>query len=877
MIKSATKTAIQTLAPGRLWVVADKDKLPYTPTTGKLAKSNNANTWQTYEQAHAALKRHPDKYLAIGRMFTRESTITVIDLDHCVDEQGNISPWASDLLQRFSSYAEYSPSGHGIHLWISGNIPANIPADIEADGERRIEMYDHGRYFTWTGKQLPGTPDSIEDCQTALTTLYGEVKARRDVFKAEKRKQQSPRAPQSKVTQGLPNSSDTPYGLAALQRECDQLARTREGARNQQLNNSAFALGQLIAGGELSQSTVEHEVKAAALQAGLDEREIDGTLGSAIPAGMREPRSAPHDTIALPQTSNQGDGGNHSSNSATTAGARRPFNFTDLGNAERFAARYHDRVRWSEVWNTWLVFTGKYWDTDKAGQVDQLAKATVRAIYQEAAAEPDDGKRKAIVKHAVASESNRAVRALLDRAKSELPAVPSEFNTHLHLINCQNGTLDLRTGQLRAHNPKDLLTRCVTVNYNPQASCDQWRAFIHTIFDGNRDLITFLQQALGMSLSGDISEQCLFICHGGGSNGKTTLLECVRIILGAYGMAANIETFQTRKNDSARYDVVELYGARFVTASENTIGSRLNEAFVKKATGKEPLRGARKYEGEFEFMPECTLWLAVNHKPVVKDTTKGMWRRVHFIPFSVTIDDQHIDKHLGDKLAAEAEGIFAWLVQGCISWYQQGRLNVPAIVRNATQVYKAEMDTVANFLQSECVLGKEYDAGTKHLQERYEWWCGQNGEVYKAAELKKGLNERGLHSTRTGVGYVYHGIGLLSTENDPTGLERSDSDEGNEGNERNEHEFQDSSRGVEARQKTLNSCSLRSLPSLDFESEQYQTQAEYLGKNGIVRPSRGCEGDHGDSGWWPVVRDGGRVAKWECVYCHPEILPEVQS
>ena len=211
-----------------------------------------------------------------------------------------------------------------------------------------------------------------------------------------------------------------------------------------------------------------------------------------------------------------------------------------------------------------------------------------------------------------------------------------------------------------------------------------------------------------MSLSGDTSEQCLFICHGNGSNGKTTMLEAVRIIMAGYGLAANIETFQVRKYETVRNDIAEMYGARLVTASENTMGSRLNEAFIKKATGKEPLRARRLHENEFEFMPEFTLWLAVNHKPVVKDTTKGMWRRVHFIPFNVTFEEHQIDKHFVEKLLSnESEGIFAWLLQGCIAWYTQGRLNVPKAVNEATQAYKAEMDTIANFLDNECLLCKD--------------------------------------------------------------------------------------------------------------------------------------------------------------------------
>lgn len=443
------------------------------------------------------------------------------------------------------------------------------------------------------------------------------------------------------------------------------------------------------------------------------------------------------------------------------------FNLTDLGNAERFASRYRDTVRWCETWNTWMIFNGKCWEPDRINYVGQLAKRVVRSIYQEAANEPDEPRRKLLAKHASSSESNRAIRAMLDRAKSELPVLPEAFNVHLYLLNCENGTLDLRTGKLRPHRPSDMLTRCLKINYNPQATCQRWATFIDGIFAGDETLISFMQQALGMSLCGDTSEQCLFICHGTGSNGKTTMLETIRIIMGNYALAANIETFQMKKHEGIGNDVAELYGARFVTASENALGSRLNEAFIKKATGKEPLRARRLHENEFEFMPEFTIWFAVNHKPVVKDTSKGMWRRVHFVPFNVTIEGDKLDKHLGEKLLEESEGILAWLVQGCMQWYKQGRLEAPKAVKDATQAYRSEMDIVSRFLEAECVLGDDKKAGVKQVLDRFESWCKQNGESFDAKHLKSALNERGYQSKRsTGGLWVWSGIGLLSDGSD---------------------------------------------------------------------------------------------------------------
>lgn len=509
------------------------------------------------------------------------------------------------------------------------------------------------------------------------------------------------------------------------------------------------------------------------------------------------------------------------------------YNLTDLGNAERFAEKYRDKVRWCGIWNTWMVFDGKAWEPDRTGYVDYLAKVVVRGIYNEAAAEPDDAKRKQLVKHAAASESNRSVRAMLDRAKSELPVIPAEFNKHLYLINCNNGTLDLRIGELRDHSPHDMLTRCLKADYDPLAVCPLWEDFIQGIFDQDAALIQFMKEALGMSLCGDTSEQCLFICHGSGSNGKTTMLETVRIIMEDYGLAANIETFSMRKHQGIGNDVAELYGARLVTASENTLGSRLNEAFIKKATGKEPLRARRLHENEFQFMPEFSIWFAVNHKPVVKDTSKGMWRRVHFIPFSVTIEGDKIDKHLGEKLLSESEGILAWLVQGHIDWHTRGHLEAPKVVEDATKAYKTEMDTIARFLAQECVFDNHAKIPCAQLKKLYETWCDLKGEEANIKDLTSYLNDKGFKGERGAKGvHYYHGIGLAPIPPDGMG------DVGDVGDVKSNN----FSRSEETNQNTLDFTS-PDVTHVTSELEFEETDESHVTPSDSVRPkppNRGC-------------------------------------
>jgi len=738
--------ALQELIPAPCWVVYIEDKCPYNPTTGKPAEADDPTTWVTYEVARSAATRNSGRFKGIGRELTAEDRLVVIDLDKCIDENGMISAFAQDIVSRVNSYTEISPSGHGLHIWVHGTIPANLPpAKPKADG---IEMYYRGHYLTWTDDHLEGTPLAIEDRSAVIQSIYKETTTRRESLKASARLQRQFQAHRSTSA----SNGHVHYAVAALRDECAILASAQNGCRNDQLNTSAFKMGTLVGAGVLDRNTVESELYVTASKIGLPHAEIEKTLRSGLDKGIQHPRDVQEDdtTVAMP--------------------AQHGFPTTDLGNAERFAAQHGRIVRWCEPWKTWMFYNGRCWEQDKTGQIEQLAKKTVRSIYKEAAKESDDTKRGRLVKHAIDSESSGAIRAMLTCAKSELPVLPEAFNTQLDLLNCKNGTLNLQTGELRPHAPEDMQMRCIDIKYNPHAECPLWLSFIKGMFAGDISLVEFVQQGLGMSLSGDIKEQCWFLCHGEGNNGKSTMLGIVSKILASYALAANIESFQVKKNDTANYDQAEFYGKRLITASETQVGKRLNEALMKRITGGERLRAARKYESEFEFDPECTIWLSVNHLPVVKDTSKGMWRRVRRVPFTVSVADSQVDQNLPKKLMKEAEGILAWLVHGCMAWYKQGHLNIPKAVEDATLAYRKEQDAISRFLDEECIFtNKKAKTSTKALNERYEQWCEQNGERLDLKELKATLNARGLHSRRCGHGgsWMYEGISLNDSENTP--------------------------------------------------------------------------------------------------------------
>ena len=338
---------------------------------------------------------------------------------------------------------------------------------------------------------------------------------------------------------------------------------------------------------------------------------------------------------------------------------------TDLGNARRLVARHGENVRHVPPWRKWLVWDGRRWCQDETGEIERLAKETVVALYNEASSDLlDKEKRLDLVRHAQHSEAEPRLRAMIRLAQSEpgIPVLPKDFDSDRYLFNVNNGTLDLKTGQLRAQCREDLITKLAPVDYQPDATCPTWDKFIHRIMAGDQEMIHYLRRALGYSLTGDTCEQCLFIGVGKGNNGKTTLLEVVRATMGGYAIQAETKTLLERGRDGIPNDVARLAGARFIAAAEAKVRSQLACSVVKTLTGGDTILARYLYGEFFQFEPQGKWFLAVNHLPEVEDSTDSMWRRIKVIDFPVSIPADERDKHLKEKLLMERSGILRWMV-----------------------------------------------------------------------------------------------------------------------------------------------------------------------------------------------------------------------
>jgi putative DNA primase/helicase len=419
---------------------------------------------------------------------------------------------------------------------------------------------------------------------------------------------------------------------------------------------------------------------------------------------------------------------------------------TDLGNARRFASQHAGTVRYSYEMGSWLVWDGRRYSPDMTGAVTRLAKATALSIYDEIAAGPDEGRRAVLSKHALASQSERALGAMVNLARSE-PGTPvrlEELDRDPWVLNVANGLLDLRTGLLGPHSPAALCTKLAPVPYDPAATCPTWIQFLARVLP-DAALRRFLQRLVGYGLTGLTVEQTLAILFGAGANGKSTLLEVLFRLLGDYGAKADAASFMVRRNEGPRNDLAALVGARLVAASEATEGVRLDEALVKELTGGDRITARKLYADYFTFQPTFKIVLATNQKPTIASRGHAIWRRIRLVPFAVTIPEDERDLHLLDRLTEELPGVLAWAVEGALEWRRSGLGDAPA-VRQATDDYRAEQDVLASFLEEWCDQDTALEVKAGDLFAAYTTWAAEN-------------HERALGKTSFGRRLTEHGFG----------------------------------------------------------------------------------------------------------------------
>ena len=352
--------------------------------------------------------------------------------------------------------------------------------------------------------------------------------------------------------------------------------------------------------------------------------------------------------------------------------------FSEEALALRFAERHAAELRYIAAWNKWLRFDGKRWVFDETRKTWSLARKLCREVAR-GVNKPREAKN-------IANAKTRAAVVSLAGEDRRLAATVDQWDGDLWLLNTPDGVIDLRTGERRDHRAADYMTKITAVP--PDASCPitLWRAFLDRVTHKDKKLQAYLARMSGYSLTGVTTEHALFFLHGDGGNGKGVFMNTTANILGDYHRTAPIETFTATKNEQHPTELAMLRGARMVTATETEDGRRWAESRIKTLTGGDRVAARFMRQDFFEYLPQFKLVISGNHKPGLRSVDEAIRRRLNLLPFTVTIPEAERDKELTNKLKAEARGILAWMIKGCLKWQKIG-LARPTAVIEATDAY----------------------------------------------------------------------------------------------------------------------------------------------------------------------------------------------
>ncbi|HDR4948971.1 TPA: DNA primase [Bacillus cereus] len=733
-------------------------KIPIDANTGQLGKSNDESTWATFEVAMAAM----DRFNCDGIGFYFKPPYFGIDMDHVQEEIRRYQAgdheenMVSEFVEMMCSYTEYSVSGNGIHIIAKGELPKG--------GRRKgnVEMYDRGRFFAMTGNIVGHYTRVVEDEYGQVGYLHNKYIAKSEVAEASS-------------TLGTPQGIDIPEGelirIACSSKNGMRFTLFMNGGwepfyDSQSEADMAFAndlafwtnrdfhkMDRIFRRSSLYREKWDRKQNQSTYGAETLQKAILGCTNAFIPKERDEDFQLyvlEHDVKPI---------------------EKKFYSYEDTGNARRLTDTYGEAIRYSYIRKNWYFYDGKIWMIDQQGMMKNIADKVIERMKEEPVyvpeGEEEEEMTKALQKHLKSSRGSQKKTNMIKESEHLLSIQPHEFDCDPDLFNVQNGYLDLQTGQLHEHDKTKFFTKVSSVEYTDKMDCPLWMDFLHQIFDGDQQLIEYIQRAIGYSLSGSTEEQVMFILHGNGRNGKSVFLDVITEIFGNYATNIQPQTIMVKQQSSgANSDIARLDGARLVTTTEPNEGVRLDEGLVKQLTGGDQVTARFLYENEFDFMPQFKLWMATNHKPIIRGTDDGIWRRLAIIPFTVQIPKAQVDKRLKHKLRREVRAILHWAVEGYIKWRKDG-LQEPQVIQDQREEYRTEMDPIEAFIEECCEREVQGKVQAKTLYQIYRDWASENGQ-YMMSNTKFG-REMGkkFHKSKGSDGNYYTGIQLLEEYEKP--------------------------------------------------------------------------------------------------------------
>ena len=730
-----------------------RTKIPFNAATGEFAKSNDKSTWSSYETAVNA-----EGVDGIGFFF--EPPYLGIDIDDIDDDlhrfkQGDkLDNIVSEFNEAFKSYTEVSPSGNGLHIIVKGKIP----------GSRRrkgnIEMYDSGRFFTMTGKNIGKYKDVTEVSEQVFKTIYNKYLPDNTIKYPTTNNYQENihNLSEIDVINEIYNSKQAKLFDDLMKGNYEPYYTSHSEADMALANILAFWCAK-------DYSQMDSIFRQSNLYRDKwDEKRKNSTYGEqTLFKAINEVNN-----IYTPKQEKEENPLRYALShifDAEKKDKEYPIrSYDDTGNADRFIDRYGHLYKHSYITNKFYIYDGQKWKVDDRGAIRKLIDEMIENIKNEKVLHSEDvteeEARETFQKYYKKTRGTQSKKNIMNELMHRKTVTPDEFDKDDMLLNVANGYIDLTSRELYKHDINKMFSQIANTDYSEKMQPAVWLDFLNDIFAGDKAVIRYIQKALGYSLTGSTREQVMFILFGKGRNGKSIFVETIAEILGDYSNNMQAKSLMVKKNDNVNTDIARLSKARFVTSSEPNEGFRFDEGLIKQITGGDKVTARFLYAEEFEYTPKFKIWVSTNHKPIIRGTDDGIWRRLVLIPFDVQIPEEKVDKDLKYKLLREAPAILNWMAEGAYMWMREG-LELPEKLKDAGQTYRTEMDVVEQFIQEKCKRAEDVRETGKALYEEYKKWADENNE-YKMDKNKFGkkLKEK-FRSKRMTNGVNYLGVELV--------------------------------------------------------------------------------------------------------------------
>ncbi|MDS4005003.1 phage/plasmid primase, P4 family [Staphylococcus capitis] len=725
-----------------------RTKIPFNAETGEFAKSNDKSTWSSYETAVNA-----EGVDGIGFFF--EPPYLGIDIDDIDDDlhrfkQGDkLDNIVSEFNEAFKSYTEVSPSGNGLHIIVKGKIP----------GSRRrkgnIEMYDSGRFFTMTGKNIGKYKDVTEVSEQVFKTIYEKYLPDNTVKYPTTNNYQENihNLSEIDVINEIYNSKQAKLFDDLMKGNYEPYYTSHSEADMALANILAFWCAK-------DYSQMDSIFRQSNLYRDKwDEKRKNSTYGEQTlfkaineANNIYTPKQQTDDNPLRYALSKLFDNQEETKEYPIRS-------YDDTGNADRFIDRYGNLYKYSYIANKFYIYDGMKWKVDDKGSIRKLIDEMIESIKNEKVLHSEDvteeEAREVFQKYYKKTRGTQAKKNIMNELMHRRPATPDEFDKDDMLLNVANGYIDLTSRELYKHDINKMFSQITNTDYTEKMQPAVWLDFLNDIFAGDKAVIRYIQKALGYSLTGSTREQIMFILFGKGRNGKSIFVEVISEILGDYSNNMQAKSLMVKKNDNVNTDIARLSKARFVTSSEPNEGFRFDEGLIKQLTGGDKVTARFLYAEEFEYTPKFKIWVSTNHKPIIRGTDDGIWRRLVLIPFDVQIPEEKVDKDLKYKLLREAPAILNWMAEGAYMWMQEG-LAMPEKLKEAVQKYRNEMDTLGQFIEDCCKVDKNSSEKVSNLHQAYKTWSNDNLTSTKVLGMKsfsQKMEERFVKESRRDANY----------------------------------------------------------------------------------------------------------------------------